>query len=317
MSPTSEARPPAPEAPAPEPVRLDAAVVGAGFGGSACAGLLAKRGMKVLLVEKNARAGGKAMSLSKNGFTYTAWVVIGAPVIDNLYQAVAKELGPQAAGIRKLLSKQLGLRPLIEAAWKELGLGATLRLFQRHHRLKFPLERLVFGLVWNRLADPKSKLAANDWLKDTVYFPEGEELAVHHHYRALDVLEEHSDELQVRELEALRRKLPAADWKTICTDTTSSYFESSVNDEDRAAIAAEWARHQITVNALAPGYFLSPMNAERFADPDVLRNTIRRIPMQRLATYDDLTPVLIFLASEAAKYITGQVIVVDGGWTIL
>jgi gluconate 5-dehydrogenase len=82
-------------------------------------------------------------------------------------------------------------------------------------------------------------------------------------------------------------------------------------------LALEWARYQITVNALAPGYFLSPLNERRFADPDVLQHTIRRIPMRRLATYDDLTPALIFLASEAAKYITGQVLVVDGGWTIL
>jgi NAD(P)-dependent dehydrogenase (short-subunit alcohol dehydrogenase family) len=82
-------------------------------------------------------------------------------------------------------------------------------------------------------------------------------------------------------------------------------------------LAAEWARYQVTVNALAPGYFISPMNEARFADPEVLQNTIRRIPMKRLATYDDLTPVLIFLASEAAKYMTGQVVVVDGGWTIL
>jgi phytoene dehydrogenase-like protein len=71
----------------------DVIVIGAGFGGSACAGLLAKRGLKVLLAEKNARAGGKAMSISKNGFTYTAWVVIGAPVVGNLYEAVARELG--------------------------------------------------------------------------------------------------------------------------------------------------------------------------------------------------------------------------------
>jgi NAD(P)-dependent dehydrogenase (short-subunit alcohol dehydrogenase family) len=83
------------------------------------------------------------------------------------------------------------------------------------------------------------------------------------------------------------------------------------------ALAAEWARYQITVNALAPGYFSSPMNEARFADPEVLDNTIRRIPMKRLATYDDLTPVLIFLASEAARYMTGQVLAVDGGWTIL
>jgi prolycopene isomerase len=71
----------------------DVIVIGAGFGGSACAGLLARRGLQVLLVEKNARAGGKAISLTKNGFTYTAWVVIGAPVVGNLYEAVAKELG--------------------------------------------------------------------------------------------------------------------------------------------------------------------------------------------------------------------------------
>ncbi|MFQ5515857.1 MAG: phytoene desaturase family protein [Myxococcota bacterium] len=70
----------------------DAIVIGAGFGGSSCAGLLAKRGLKVLLVEKNAVAGGKAMSLSKKGFRYTAWVVIGAPVEGNLYQVVLDEL---------------------------------------------------------------------------------------------------------------------------------------------------------------------------------------------------------------------------------
>jgi len=70
----------------------DVIVIGAGFGGSSCAGLLAKKGLDVLLVEKNAQAGGKAMSLSKSGFTYTAWVVIGAPVEGNLYQVVLDEL---------------------------------------------------------------------------------------------------------------------------------------------------------------------------------------------------------------------------------
>ena len=71
---------------------FDVIVIGAGFGGSSCAGLLARKGLEVLLVEKNAQAGGKAMSLSKNGFTYTAWVVIGAPVEGNLYQVVLDEL---------------------------------------------------------------------------------------------------------------------------------------------------------------------------------------------------------------------------------
>jgi phytoene dehydrogenase-like protein len=73
--------------------KYDAIVIGAGFGGSSCAALLAKRGLKVLLLEKNAKAGGKAMSLSKKGFTYTAWVVITAPIQGNMFEAVLKELG--------------------------------------------------------------------------------------------------------------------------------------------------------------------------------------------------------------------------------
>jgi len=72
--------------------RFDVIVVGAGFGGAACAGLLAKRGRKVLLLEKNAKAGGKAMAFSKNGFVYTPWVVITAPVQDNAFERVLKEL---------------------------------------------------------------------------------------------------------------------------------------------------------------------------------------------------------------------------------
>lgn len=72
---------------------FDAIVIGAGFGGASCAGLLAKRGLKVLVIEKNARAGGKAMSISKNGFTCSPWVIIGAPVVGNLYQVVLDELG--------------------------------------------------------------------------------------------------------------------------------------------------------------------------------------------------------------------------------
>jgi phytoene dehydrogenase-like protein len=76
--------------------RFDVIVVGAGFGGAACAGLLAKRGLEVLLLEKNAKAGGKAMAFSKSGFVYTPWVVITAPVQDNAFERVLKELGMES-----------------------------------------------------------------------------------------------------------------------------------------------------------------------------------------------------------------------------
>ena len=90
----------------------DAIVVGAGFGGSACGALLAKRGLKVLLLEKNAKAGGKAMAFSKGDYTYTAWVVIAAPTMDNRFEAVLKELGMEskvelvAPGIQGSMFKQ-------------------------------------------------------------------------------------------------------------------------------------------------------------------------------------------------------------------
>ncbi len=70
----------------------DAIVVGSGFGGSACAALLSKRGLKTLLLEKNAAVGGKAMTMSKEGFGYELWPIVGAPSLDSQFHAVLKEL---------------------------------------------------------------------------------------------------------------------------------------------------------------------------------------------------------------------------------
>jgi prolycopene isomerase len=73
--------------------RFDVVVVGAGFGGAACEALLAKRGLRVALLEKNRQAGGKAMVVSKNGFTYDLWPVIHAPARESRCLAVLRELG--------------------------------------------------------------------------------------------------------------------------------------------------------------------------------------------------------------------------------
>jgi prolycopene isomerase len=72
---------------------LDVIVVGAGFGGSTCAALLAKRGLRVLLLDKNPRAGGKAMPFSKGRFSYNPWFICTAPVTGNLFEVVLEELG--------------------------------------------------------------------------------------------------------------------------------------------------------------------------------------------------------------------------------
>jgi 2-deoxy-D-gluconate 3-dehydrogenase len=83
------------------------------------------------------------------------------------------------------------------------------------------------------------------------------------------------------------------------------------------SLALEWARYNITVNALAPGYFLSPMNEEAFANEQLRQHTLNRIPLGRFAEMGELTATLIFLASDAANYITGQVLLADGGWSII
>lgn len=76
--------------------------------------------------------------------------------------------------------------------------------------------------------------------------------------------------------------------------------------------ALECARHGIRVNALAPGYIATEMNAE-FLSSEAGRKLIRRIPMQRSGTPDDLDGALLLLASDAGAFITGAVIPVDGG----
>jgi NAD(P)-dependent dehydrogenase (short-subunit alcohol dehydrogenase family) len=78
------------------------------------------------------------------------------------------------------------------------------------------------------------------------------------------------------------------------------------------ALALEWARHGIRVNALAPGYILTDLNRD-FFESEPGRAIIGRIPARRLGQLDDLDGPLLLLASDASRYMTGAVIPVDGG----
>jgi hypothetical protein len=81
-------------------------------------------------------------------------------------------------------------------------------------------------------------------------------------------------------------------------------------------LGAQWASSGVRVNALAPGWFPTEMNAGLFADEKAAKWVARTCPMGRPGRPEELEGALLFLASDASSYCTGQVIVVDGGWTL-
>ena len=81
------------------------------------------------------------------------------------------------------------------------------------------------------------------------------------------------------------------------------------------ALAVELGAHGIAVNAIAPGFFQTDRNAKFFAQPRIVE-LARRIPLQRFGRPDEVVGAAIFLASDAASYITGQVLTVDAGLSI-
>ena len=78
-------------------------------------------------------------------------------------------------------------------------------------------------------------------------------------------------------------------------------------------LARQWATHDIRVNALSPGYFPTDMNASMISAPGRREALMSRIPLGRPGEPDDLAGAVAFLASDAARYVTGQILGVDGG----
>jgi gluconate 5-dehydrogenase len=83
------------------------------------------------------------------------------------------------------------------------------------------------------------------------------------------------------------------------------------------ALAADWAKRGVTVNAIAPGGFLTEPNRKWFRErPHFQTEFENNIPMGRLGDPSEIAPLALYLASEASRYMTGAVVVIDGGYTL-
>ena len=103
--------------------------------------------------------------------------------------------------------------------------------------------------------------------------------------------------------------------------TFVSLFEVAAYSASKAAVASltkslaiEWAKHGVNVNAIAPGVFKTALNQKLLDETPRGKEFLTRTPMGRFGKVEELAGAAIFLASDAASYVTGEVLVVDGGF---
>jgi len=79
------------------------------------------------------------------------------------------------------------------------------------------------------------------------------------------------------------------------------------------ALGVEWARHNVQVNAIAPGWFATDMTHEAFANPAINERLTRDVPARRIGRPEEIGPLAVYLASSSSDFMTGQTLFLDGG----
>ena len=95
-------------------------------------------------------------------------------------------------------------------------------------------------------------------------------------------------------------------------DAAAAASNAAVHHLTRS-LAGEWAAYGVRVNALAPGYIATDDSPS--ADPRTRRHIVEDTPMERISTVEEIAPAVVFLASDASSFITGTVLVADGGYS--
>ena len=122
---------------------------------------------------------------------------------------------------------------VVSHLWQQLGIGRIIEEAVKKEDRSVPFERAVFAMAANRALAPESKLGCYErWMKDDIYFPEGEGIALHHLYRAMDFLSQYKEKIE-EQLYWNLADLLNMDVDLIFYDTTSVHFETDEEDDLR------------------------------------------------------------------------------------
>lgn len=147
--------------------------------------------------------------------------------LDRLIESLAKFskkrwVQAEAARLMVLEAKEWGTELIFRHLWEKLGLAAIIKNLLDKTEITSPLDEAIYAMVLNRISDPLSKRAVNEWVNE-IYRPAFKELELHHFYRALDFLILHKETIEL-ELFEQTKNLFNLELDLVFWDTTSTYF---------------------------------------------------------------------------------------------